>query len=77
MTDGRAKFLEWCEQVSDRVTLYEPDMAGALVSEGGKDTEITMDDSVKMGVGPMSSKQLQRFSIEPYVWDCEDDCARC
>ena len=58
MTDSRACFLEWCEKVSDRVELFEDTLVTAMMKAERTDTEITADDSVKLGVSPYASKQL-------------------
>ena len=42
MTDGRARFLEWCEQIKDRVALFQNDMVKAL-DEAEKKDKIEVD----------------------------------
>ena len=59
MTDGRARFLEWCEQVKDRVALFQSDMVRALDVAEKKEAEIDATESLKMGVGAHASQLLQ------------------
>ena len=56
MTDGRARFLEWCEKVQDGVSLYEDAMTDAMVQAERKDIETTAEESQRMGVGDFASR---------------------
>ena len=48
-------------EVSDRVELFEDTLVEAMVAAERKDTEISAEDSVKLGVSPYASKQLHGF----------------
>ena len=61
MTDSRAKFFEWEEKLQDRVELYEDGLVRAMAEAQKRDGEITAEESIKLGVSPMASKQLHGF----------------
>ena len=61
MTDGRSRFLEWCEKIQDRVELYEEGLAKAMAEAEKKDSEISSEESTQMGISPMVSRQLHGF----------------
>ena len=61
MSDGRARFLEWCEKVHDRVALFEDNLVQAMTEAEKCDAEITGEQTTKMGVSPFASRQLHGF----------------
>ena len=61
MSDGRARFLEWCEKVHDRVALFEDNLVQAMTEAEKYDTEINAEQTTKMGVTPFASRQLHGF----------------
>ena len=61
MNDGRSRFLEWSEKLKDRVELYEEGLVRAMAEAENKDGEITADESLKLGVSALASRQLHGF----------------
>ena len=59
LTDGRAKYLEWCEQVRDRCDLYDRSLAKAFAEVANKSEEITEEESRKLGVGDQASAEYK------------------
>ena len=64
MTDGRTRFLEWCEKVKDRCELYNHAVAKALTEVAGKGEEITEEESRRLGVDSQANSELQGFLKE-------------
>ena len=64
LTDGRAKYLEWCEKVRDRCELYDRSLTKALAEVAGKAEEVTEEESRKLGVDSQASAELQGFLKE-------------
>ena len=61
MSDGRSKFLEWCEKICDRVELYEEGLVKAMAEAEKRDAEISSEESAKLGISPLVSRQLHGF----------------
>ena len=70
LTDGRAKYLEWCEKVKDRCELYNHSLAKALTEVAGRSEAMTAEESRKLGVDEQVNAELQGFLKEhkmPYT----------
>ena len=48
LTDGRAKYLEWCEKVKDRCELYNFTLAKALIEDAGKTEPMTTEECFRL-----------------------------
>ena len=63
-TDGRAKYLEWCEKVKDRCELFDITLARALIEVAGKGPLVSAEDFLKMGIIEQTNAELQGFLRE-------------
>ena len=61
VVDSRAKFLEWCEKVHDRVALTDPAIVEAMTKAENEDEPISSTRSGTLGVNTAYSKQLHGF----------------
>ena len=61
VTDSRAKFLEWNEQVKDRVRLYDVELVKHMTEVEMRTTPVTAADSESIGVPKRASDELHGF----------------